>query len=136
MNPFAKRQTLAEAYRWKEARLARLWAEIEIQSSLLGSLLAEESRLEMLHGHALAARFGSETPEEIEKMTQTKEFWEVIEDLWIIGNHPTPTKQERALLQAAEEKKRKEREGRRKAQAWIPDGPQAAKVKVSEAAAA
>jgi hypothetical protein len=136
VTPFAKRQALAAGYRWKEARLARLRAEIEIQSSLLGSLLAEESRLRMLQGHMLAERFGSETPEEIEKMTQTKEFLEVIEDLWIIGNHLAPTEQERALLQAAEEEKRKEREVRRKAQAWIPDGPQAAKVKVSEAAAA
>lgn len=54
------------ALKWKRAKLAQLAAQIRIEEAILRSLRTERAELTQLNGGRLRARFGSESPAELE----------------------------------------------------------------------
>jgi hypothetical protein len=72
------------ALKWKRAKLAELSAQIRIEEAILRSLRTECAELFQLNGEKLRARFGWESPAELEFLYRDDvRFLREIEDLFI-----------------------------------------------------
>jgi hypothetical protein len=70
------------AVKWKRAKLAQLCAQIRIEEAILRSLRTERAELVQLNGPMLRARFGWESPADLEFLYKDDMlFRQEIEDL-------------------------------------------------------
>lgn len=75
MKLWRKRTFLAAAYGWRREVEAELQASIQIEERLLHSLRSELAELRQLDGVELCARFGWETPAEVEAAMRENREW-------------------------------------------------------------
>lgn len=72
------------ALKWKRAKLAQLSAQIRVEEAILRSLRTERAELVQLTGPMLRARFGWESPGELEFLYRDDlRFQRELEDLFI-----------------------------------------------------
>lgn len=92
-----KKRLERQAAAWQRERCAELQASIYIQERLLASTQHDLAKLAALRGEELTARFGWESPAEVEKLMAHTDSWLLqLGQLWVenIGrkpNHATHT---------------------------------------------